>query len=187
LSSSVGGSWHPSVRSVLLDRDGVINRLRSDHVKRWAEFEPLPGAVEAAARISMSGRDVIVVTNQSAIARQLVAPAVVAEIHDRLSELVQSHGGRITAFLVCPHAPEDGCWCRKPAPGLLLRARDELGIDMATTVMVGDQLTDVRAAMAAGCRSMLVDPERTMCPAPINPECLVVSSLAEAADAICGT
>ena len=99
------------VGTVLLDRDGVINRRRDDHVKRWEEFEPLPGAVESIARISATGRDVVVVTNQSAIARDLVRREVVDDIHRRLDEMVRARGGRIAAFLVCPHGPAEGCGC----------------------------------------------------------------------------
>jgi len=174
------------VRSVLLDRDGVINRLRPDHVKRWDEFEPLAGAVESVARISASGRDVVVVTNQSAIGHELVSRAVVDDIHRRLAEAVGGRGGAIRAFLVCPHRRDAGCGCRKPAPGLLLRARAELGLDLVRAVMVGDQVGDVEAARAAGCRAMLVDPTGERAAALDDPACPVVGSLAEAADVICG-
>jgi D-glycero-D-manno-heptose 1,7-bisphosphate phosphatase len=147
----------PSV--VLLDRDGVINRLRPDHVKRWDELELLPGALEALARLNRGGCEVVVITNQSSIGRGLVSGEQVDEIHRRLRAVVEEAGGRIRAFLVCPHHPSAGCPCRKPAPGLLLRARDELGIDLDQAVLVGDQLSDVDAARAAGCRAIMIDPD----------------------------
>jgi D-glycero-D-manno-heptose 1,7-bisphosphate phosphatase len=166
---------------VFLDRDGVINRRRRDHVKRWEEFEVLPGAVDALARICGTGRDVIVVTNQSAIGRGLVAAETVDDIHGRFADLVEAAGGRIAGFLVCPHRPDEGCDCRKPAPGLFHQARRRLGVDLGNSVMVGDQPSDIEAAKAAGCDVIRVDPE-TIATVSDHPR---VRSLAEAADLIC--
>ena len=145
-------------RVVFLDRDGVINRRRRDYVKSLEEFEILPGAVEAIARLS-SQRRVIVLTNQSAIGRGLVPFETVLAMHSRLAELVAEAGGKIDGFVICPHTPSDGCSCRKPAPGLFYRARDELGADLAGAVMVGDQPSDAEAAQAAGLKALLVGPE----------------------------
>src|SRR2546429_5773842 len=148
----------PSV--VLLDRDGVINRMRPDYVKRWDELELLPGAVEALARLSRAGCDVVVLTNQSAIGRGLTTRKQVDEIHRRLGAVVAQAGGRIQAFLLCPHTPVDGCACRKPAPGLLLRARGELGVDLARAGLVGDPLSHPQAAPPAGGPPHPGDPGR---------------------------
>ncbi len=167
-----------------MDRDGVINRNRSDYVKQWGELELIPGALEAIAFISSSGRDLIVLTNQSAIARRLVTTETVDDIHNRLAALVAARGGSIKAFLVCPHAPEDRCHCRKPAPGLFFRAQDELQVNLANAVMIGDQITDVEAANSAGCDAILIDPSRTV-PLSSNLECTVVSNIAEAAQVVC--
>lgn len=172
-------------RVVFLDRDGVINRMRRDYVKRWEEFELLPGAVEAIAGITATGREVIVLTNQSAIAQGLVSADIVDGIHMRLEALVADRGGHIRAFLMCPHGRDDGCSCRKPAPGLFFRARDELGVDLAEAVMVGDQAEDVRAARAAGCESILVDATGIEGPFAEAADCTVVPSLAQAAELIC--
>ena len=166
---------------VFLDRDGVINRMRTDYVKRWEEFEILPGTIEALARISASGRQVIVLTNQSAIGQGLVSAETVAEIHRRLGALVEAVGGRLDAFLICPHAKDEGCDCRKPAPGLFLRAGRELGVDLGRSVMVGDQPSDVAAAEAAGCAVIVVDPEGSVATNG-HPR---VRSLVEAAELIC--
>jgi len=171
---------------VLLDRDGVINRMRPDYVKRWEELELLPGAVEALARLSRAGCEVVVLTNQSAIGRGLTTRKQIDEIHRRLSAVVAQAGGRIQAFLLCPHTPVDGCACRKPAPGLLLRARDELGIDLARAVLVGDQLSDLEAARAAGCPAILVDPAGDRAAQAGLPRDAWVRSLPEAADLILG-
>jgi D-glycero-D-manno-heptose 1,7-bisphosphate phosphatase len=169
---------------VFVDRDGVINRMRSEYVTRWEEFEPLPGAIGALAQISSSGRQVIVLTNQSAIARGLITSDAVDRIHERLAALVADHGGGITAFFVCPHGPEDGCSCRKPAPGLFLRAQKELGVILPQAVMIGDQPTDVLAAKAAGCEPILVNP-RGDSGLSEGLDCMVVASLADAARVIC--
>jgi histidinol-phosphate phosphatase family protein len=171
---------------VFVDRDGVINRMRRDYVKSWLEFEPLPGAVEAMARMSSSGRDVLVVTNQSAIGRGLVSVATVQDIHDRLSTLVEEAGGEIRAFLVCPHTPADNCPCRKPAPGLLCRARDEMGIDLGEAILIGDQPTDIEAAHAAGCGAILVDPTGDLVRRDKVAGCRVAKSLWEAANLVLG-
>jgi D-glycero-D-manno-heptose 1,7-bisphosphate phosphatase len=173
-------------QTVFIDRDGVINRMRSDYVKSWAEFEVLPGALDAIARLTRSGREVIVLTNQSAIGRRLVVPEVVDGIHSRVAAQAANRGGRIRAFLICPHTRGDGCNCRKPAPGLLFRARDELGVKLADAVMVGDQAWDIQAAWAAGCDAILVDANGTGGGMQGIHDCPVVANLAEAVDVICG-
>ena len=170
--------------TVFLDRDGVINRMRDDYVKSWDDFELLPGAVEAIVRLGRSGRDVIVLTNQSAIAQRLVTLEVVDEIHSRLASLVAERGGHIRAFLICPHSRDEGCDCRKTAPGLLLRARDELGARLADAVMIGDQASDVEAARAAGCEAILVNAEDDEL--SLSTGCTSVRTLVDAVDMICG-
>lgn len=168
---------------VLLDRDGIINRMRPDYVKRWEEVEIIPGSLDTLARLSRRGCELIVLTNQSAIGRGLVTRETVDEIHDRMASLIEGRGGKIRDFLVCPHTPADGCDCRKPAPGLLLRARDELGVDLTDAVMVGDQLSDIEAARAAGCRAILIDPAGDTARGP-GDAWMLVRSLSEAADLI---
>src|SRR5207302_8874438 len=99
---------------------------------------------------------VLLVTNQSAVGRGLATVGEVDKIHLHLARKVRQHGGHIEAFLVCPHTPDDGCDCRKPAPGLLFQARDRYGVDLNSAVMIGDWETDTQAARAAGCTSILV-------------------------------
>jgi histidinol-phosphate phosphatase family protein len=142
--------------AVLVDRDGVLVRNRDDYVKTLSEMEILPGALEALAVLAKKEHRVFVVTNQSAIGRGLTTHAKVDRMHSHLARQVQRVGGKIEAFLVCPHTPEDGCDCRKPAPGLLFQARDRYGVDLDSAVMIGDWDTDTRAARAAGCTSILV-------------------------------
>jgi len=142
--------------AVLMDRDGVIVKHRTDYVKSRMEMEILPGALESIAALSRNGNRVFIVTNQSAIGRGLTTMAEVESMHRQLAFEASSVGGNIEAFLVCPHAPEDGCDCRKPAPGLFYQARDRYGVDLDSAVMIGDWETDAQAARAAGCTSILV-------------------------------
>jgi D-glycero-D-manno-heptose 1,7-bisphosphate phosphatase len=169
---------------VFLDRDGVINRMRPDYVKRWEELEIVPDALAALARLSAAGCELIVLTNQSAIGRGLVSRQAVDDMHRRLADSIEAGGGRVREFLICPHTPMDACACRKPAPGLLIRARDELGIDLSKAVLVGDQLSDVAAARAAGCRAILIDPTGEKGADLRGASCLVAASLSDAADLI---
>jgi D-glycero-D-manno-heptose 1,7-bisphosphate phosphatase len=147
--------------AVFVDRDGVIVRNRPDYVKSWPEVEILPGALAGLRLLAFAGQRVFVITNQSAIGRGVIGAGAVDQIHARLSGAVAAAGGWIEAFLVCPHAPDDRCPCRKPGPGLLHRARDRYGIDLRASCVVGDHSSDVAAASAAGCRSILVLSGRT--------------------------
>jgi D-glycero-D-manno-heptose 1,7-bisphosphate phosphatase len=142
--------------ALFIDRDGVLVRNRDDYVKTLDEMEVLPGAIEALAALSKHGHRVFVITNQSAIGRGRTTRAEVDRMHEQLSSEVRRLGGRIDAFLVCPHTPEDGCDCRKPAPGLLYQARDGYGVDLKSAVVIGDAPSDLGAARAAGCASILV-------------------------------
>ena len=142
--------------AIFLDRDGVINRNRPDHVKAWDEFEFLPGVLEALRRLAGIGLPVLVVSNQGAIGRGLTTRAAVDEIHRRMAAEVRAAGGRIDDVLYCPHRPEDCCACRKPSPGLLLQAVERWDLDLAASVLVGDAEADILAAQSAGCRPLLV-------------------------------
>ncbi|HEX7555525.1 MAG TPA: D-glycero-beta-D-manno-heptose 1,7-bisphosphate 7-phosphatase [Leptolinea sp.] len=143
-------------RAVFLDRDGVINENRHDYVKTWEEFVFLPGIMEPLGLLAHSDFLVIIVSNQSAIHRGLVSSAMVDEINHRMVNQVIKAGARIDGVYFCPHMPGEACDCRKPQPGLLLRAAEEMQIDLEQSYCVGDKLVDVAAGRAAGCRSMLV-------------------------------
>jgi len=145
-----------SKAAVFLDRDGVINRDRPDYVKSWEEFEFLPGVLEAFRVLASGPRQIVVVSNQSCIGRGLVSRETVEEIHARMTEAVRRSGGRIDAVDYCPHRPDEDCPCRKPRPGLILKAARELDIDLAASWMVGDDLKDLETAKAAGVRPVLV-------------------------------
>lgn len=146
----------PQRPAVFLDRDGVLNENRADYVRTWEQVVILPGVLAAMQRLAASPLVVVVVTNQSAVGRGLMSGATLDSINRGIVDLVQQAGGRIDAVYACPHAPEAGCTCRKPQPGLLLHAARELGIDLARSYLVGDAVSDMQAALAAGCQPILV-------------------------------
>ncbi len=136
---------------VFLDRDGTINRDSPDYIKSRAEFEFIPGSIEAIGELTVNGFTVIVITNQSALARKLVSPVELAAMHAGMCEAVAAGSGRIKDVFFCPHMPDEGCGCRKPAPGLIFQARQKYNLDLADAVMVGDSVKDVACGRNAGC------------------------------------
>ncbi len=142
--------------AIILDRDGVINRDSANFIKSVDEWEALPGSLEAIARLAVAGWQIAVCTNQSGIARGLLHPATLQDIHDHLRVQVQELGGRIDGIYACPHGPEHSCGCRKPAPGLLLAAARDLGFVLAGTPVIGDTARDLTAAANVGARPILV-------------------------------
>jgi D-glycero-D-manno-heptose 1,7-bisphosphate phosphatase len=144
------------MNTVFLDRDGVINRNRDDHVKTWEEFSFLPQSLMAIARLSRAGFRIFVITNQAVINRGLVARDTVDDINEKMMSEVARWGGRIEATAYCPHRPDEDCSCRKPRPGLLLDLARVHGLDLSQSVVVGDALSDIQAGQAAGCQTILV-------------------------------
>ncbi len=141
---------------IILGRDGILNVFREGHVKDPDEWEPIPGALEAVARLNHAGWHVVVATNQSGIGRGMIDMASVNAIHQRMMKLLWAKGGRIDAVFFCPHAPEDQCSCRKPLPGMMREIADRYGVTLSQVPMVADTLRDLEAAWAAGCRPHLV-------------------------------
>lgn len=144
------------MRLVLLDRDGVLNQDRPDSVRTPGDLALIPGAAAAVARLNRSGIKVAIVTNQSVVGRGIVAPAMLERIHDHLRDLLAREGGRIDALLVCTDPPERASDRRKPGPGMLREAMRGFSTSPGETVMIGDDLRDLQAAVAAGCRRILV-------------------------------
>lgn len=146
----------PERRDIFLDRDGVINENRDDHVTSWKQFQFLPRALEALRLLTQRRYRIFVITNQAAVGRGLMTRATLEAIHRRMAQVAALHGAKITAVRYCPHAPEAGCTCRKPQPGMLLHLAAQMGIDLQSTYVIGDALTDLQAGAAAGCRTVLV-------------------------------
>jgi D-glycero-D-manno-heptose 1,7-bisphosphate phosphatase len=145
-----------TVPLVILGRDGVLNEFREGHVTVPEEWVPVPGALEAVARINHAGWHTVVATNQSGIGRGMIDMSAVNAVHARMHQMLQAQGGRIDAVFFCPHTPEDGCDCRKPKPGLLHDIGRRYGMQLQGVPMVGDTLRDLQAAQAAGCEPHLV-------------------------------
>jgi histidinol-phosphate phosphatase family protein len=154
------------MRAIFLDRDGVICRNRPDHVKNWDEFIFISRAREALARLTALNLPIIVISNQAIINRNITSSATVDEIHRLMTASVEAEGGRIDQIYYCPHRPSEQCDCRKPKPGLLQRAADELDIQLQGSYMVGDAWSDIQAGIAVGCIPFLVLTGRGLSQAP---------------------
>ncbi len=151
-----------STPAVFLDRDGTLIK-ETGHLHRFDEVKIYPEALQAVSRVNRSGALAVVITNQSAVARGLLSEGDLQKIHRLINLEFQRNGARIDAFYYCPHHPEAGsgpytqvCGCRKPEPGMLLRAARELGIELKESYMFGDRLDDVETGHRAGCQSILV-------------------------------
>lgn len=151
-------SRHVTYKHIILDRDGVLNREAPDagYIREPAEFFWLPGALEALAMLRRAGVCLSVATNQSGVGRGLMTLAQLEAVHDRMRSEAAHSGGALDAVLFCPHAPEDGCTCRKPAPGLIRQALARSGFTAAESLVVGDDGRDLEAAARAGVNAVLV-------------------------------
>ncbi len=141
---------------MVLDRDGVINEDSDDYIKDPDEWEPIPGSIDAIARLCHGGYRVCVASNQSGIGRGLFGFARLNGIHQKLRELLAKQGGRLELIAFCPHQPSDRCGCRKPRPGLLLEIGERMGIGLRGIPFVGDSISDIEAARASGMSPWLV-------------------------------
>ncbi len=153
-----------SMKLVILGRDGTLNHYRDDHVKSVEELQPLPGALEAVARLNHAGWHTVMATNQPGIGRGLLDMTSLNAVHMRLNQLLAEKGGRLDAVFFCPHTPEEGCSCRKPLPGLIEQIGQRFGVDLPAVQMVGVSLRDLLTAKNAGCVPHLVrsDKEGTL-------------------------
>ncbi|CAN7396389.1 D-glycero-beta-D-manno-heptose 1,7-bisphosphate 7-phosphatase [Pseudorhodoferax sp. LjRoot39] len=144
------------MKLVILDRDGTINVDSDEFVKSPEEWEPLPGALEAIARLNHAGWHVVVATNQSGLGRGLFDVVSLNAIHTKMHKALATLGGRIDAVFYCPHTPDDHCACRKPQPGLFQQIGERLGVDLRDVPTAGDSARDLQAGVAAGCEPHLV-------------------------------
>ncbi|AEB08819.1 D-glycero-beta-D-manno-heptose 1,7-bisphosphate 7-phosphatase [Desulfobacca acetoxidans] len=142
-------------RAVFLDRDGVINE-EMGYINHLSRFRLLPGSAAAISRLNQQGLKVVVATNQSGVARKYFPASLIDQVHDLMIELLRQQGAAVDAIYVCQHAPDEGCPCRKPRPGLLLQAAQELGIDLGRSYVVGDRYNDIQLAANVGAQGILV-------------------------------
>ena len=145
------------MKIILLDRDGVINQDRDDYIKSPAEWQPIPGSVEAIADLHTAGFSVFVITNQSGLARGLFDVATLDAMHAKMNNLVVAAGGKIEKIYYCPHHPDDGCMCRKPQVQLLLDLQQDYPeADFTQAYFVGDTIKDIVAAQNIAATPILV-------------------------------
>ncbi len=167
-------------RAVFLDRDGTIN-IEKEYLYQMEDFEFIPGAPEAIRLLNQAGIMVVVVTNQSGVARGFYTENDVENLHRHIASDLKNYGAHVDAWLYCPHHPSGRgsyalpCNCRKPLPGMLQEAAARYDIDLENSTMIGDKPADIEAGKAAGCRTILVrtgygadaernvDPQTTVC------------------------
>ena len=168
---------------VITGRDGILNHFRSDHVKAPEEWHPIPGALEAVARLNHAGWHVVVATNQSGIGRGMIDMTSVNAVHQHMMKLLAEKGGRIDAVFFCPHTATEQCGCRKPRTGMLEEIAARFHVDMKAVPFVGDALKDLKAAELVGAQPVLVltgKGEKTKAEGGLPKGTLVFADLAEA-------
>ena len=165
--------------AVFLDRDGTIIR-DVGYLSRPSDVDLLPGSLEALCEMSDAGLPLVLVSNQSGIGRGLISEEQAGLVHRRLEDLLAEADVCFAAAYYCPHHPKDRCRCRKPGPGLLEKASVDLNIDLITSAMVGDRVSDAQAGERSGCRAILIDPMRTAHPSAWR----TVPDLASAAEIV---
>ena len=175
------------MRRILLGRDGVINRNTEEFIKTPSEWTPVPGSLQAIARATEKGFRIIIVSNQSGLARGLFDIDQLNRIHALMLREIARVGGRIDAIFFCPHGPDDDCQCRKPRTGLLDAIRTRLNVELNEAVFIGDSLSDMQAAVAVKARPILVESgHKSVSRREIAPgvEVTVCGSLAAAIDTV---
>lgn len=143
-------------RLVILDRDGVINHDSDNFIRSVDEWRPIPGSLEAIARLTKAGYTVAVATNQSGIARGHYDEAEMHAMHEKMAEMLRPMGGKVDLITFCPHGPDDGCDCRKPLPGMMNQIANHYGVSLNGVPVVGDSLRDLEAGLAVGAVPNLV-------------------------------
>jgi D-glycero-D-manno-heptose 1,7-bisphosphate phosphatase len=145
-----------AARLAILDRDGVINYDSEQYIKAPEEWRPVPGSVEAIARLNHAGYRVVVATNQSGIGRGLFDMGMLNRIHEKMYKALHHAGARIDALFFCPHTADSRCECRKPRPGMLIEIGKRFNAELTGVPCIGDSLRDLQAADAVGARPILV-------------------------------
>ncbi|MCZ4306481.1 D-glycero-beta-D-manno-heptose 1,7-bisphosphate 7-phosphatase [Zoogloeaceae bacterium G21618-S1] len=175
------------MKMIILDRDGVINQDSDQFIKSPEEWIPIPGSLEAIARLNQSGWRVVVASNQSGVGRGLFGMDTLNAINAKMVESVAQAGGRLDAIFFCPHAADSTCDCRKPKPGLYKQIESRFNVDLTGVPTVGDSLRDLQAGQAVGCQTYLVltgKGERTREDPELPADTLVFPDLSAVADAL---
>ena len=144
------------MKLIILDMDGVINQDSDNYIKTEQEWQPIPGSLQAIARLNHHGYHVVTASNQSGLARGKLTLKELNQIHRKLHTHLAQYGGVIEAIFFCPHGPDEGCACRKPEPGMFREIGKRLRTSLHGVVAIGDRLSDIQAAMAVGARPLLV-------------------------------
>lgn len=183
-----GAEWKRHLMHlVILDRDGVINEDSPRHIRSPEEWVPIPGSLDAIARLNRAGFRVVVATNQSGLARRLFNIVTLNQIHETMHRQLAEVGGHIEAIFICPCLPRDDCACFKPNPGMLLDIAKRLRLSLDDVCYVGDKISDVEAARAAGAQPILVKTghgQKTIEKNPDLGDVGIYDNLAQAADAL---
>ena len=144
------------MKLIVLDRDGVINIDSDQFIKSPDEWKPIPGSLEAIARLNESGWRVVVASNQSGVGRGLFDMDTLNAINEKMTKAIGQVGGRLDAIFFCPHSADSTCDCRKPKPGMFVQIAERFNVDMKGVPVVGDSLRDLQAGVAVGCQPYLV-------------------------------
>lgn len=174
---------------VILDRDGVINFDSAQFIKSPEEWKPIPGSLEAIARLTQSGYKVVVATNQSGVGRGLFDMDTLNRMHQKMHKVAFEVGARIDAVFYCPHTADSKCDCRKPKPGMFKRISETLNVELTGIPAIGDSLRDLQAGAAVGCQPMLVltgKGEKTQAEGNLPEGTLIFADLAAAVDHLLG-
>jgi D-glycero-D-manno-heptose 1,7-bisphosphate phosphatase len=175
------------MKLIVLDRDGVINQDSEQFIKSPDEWLPIPGSLDAIARLNQSGWRVVVASNQSGVGRGLFGMDMLNAINSHMVEMLAQAGGRLDAIFFCPHAADSTCDCRKPKPGLLRQIESRFNVDMTGVPMVGDSLRDLQAGVAVGCTPYLVltgKGEKTRDDPELPPDTHIFSDLSAVVDSL---
>lgn len=175
------------MKLVILDRDGVINQDSDEYIKSPEEWVPLPGSLEAIARLNQAGYQVMVATNQSGIARGYYDVETLNAMHEKMNRLLAQVGGHVDGVVFCPHGPDDDCDCRKPLPGMYREISERTRTSLEGVPVIGDSLRDLEAAVEVGARPVLVRTgkgERTIAKGGLPEGVAVYDDLAAAVDAL---
>ncbi|MEY4768767.1 MAG: hypothetical protein RL637_1406 [Pseudomonadota bacterium] len=162
-------------RYIFLDRDGVINQDSADYIKSVEEWQPIPRSLEAIALLNRYGFKVIVISNQSGLARGYYTVEILEQMHAKMRRLLADYSGEITAIYYCPHAPEMNCNCRKPKAGLLQQFSRDYPVELSGLYFIGDRLSDIQTAIAVNAIPILVKTGKGLATLTAHPDLSILN------------